>query len=127
MAKKERWVYETEQLLFSYWRDKNRIARLEAKAKAIVESIQVLEDEIENVKRVPGLSAYYGPTTNENVLKKDKDLSDVLAVREEQTDHLSDLLARKQRKLISTRVRIRNIVERITPIEQELARLTDEE
>lgn len=122
----ENWYRETEKLIASYWYYKDRIARLEAVEKAILDSLSTLTQELAAANSVPSYVAKYGirPPAAPG---QNKDLSDLMADIEEQVDKLAAEIVGKLKRLASIRTRLQRARETIAPIEVVMARLSEDE
>ncbi|HHV61138.1 MAG TPA: sigma-70 family RNA polymerase sigma factor [Firmicutes bacterium] len=120
------WYPETERMIADYWRAKVRMERLRAKEDALLASIKRLELQLEEVRRIPGLTAKYGlvPRAQRGA---DRDYSDLMVEYEEQIDKITKILLEKQKQLASIRHRLLELQELIAPMEAIMAKLTSEE
>jgi len=122
---KNQWYRETEQVIKQYFIVKDRVDRLQKKESAVRRSIEIIEGEIQELKRIPRLTAKYG--VHPGGTRCDEDYSQLMVEYDEQLLRLQQKLFRKRRQLIKLRVRIMEIEEWLAPIEGVIGRLSDDE
>lgn len=122
----DNWYRETEKLVASYWHVKDKIARLEAIEKAILNNLDTLTQELEVVKAEPISISKYGICPPRAPLRK-RDLADLLAQVEKQVDKLSAEIIARRNRLASIRARLQKARETVAPLEVVMVRLTEDE
>lgn len=120
------WYKETEKLIASYWRLKDRIARLEAVEASILDTLDALNAELREAKSIPSYTSKYG-ILPPSARSQDRDYSDFLAQVESQVDKLSEQILAKRKHLTSIQYRLQRAREMVAPLEVVMARLTEEE
>ncbi|MGD8400671.1 MAG: hypothetical protein PVH64_07030 [Bacillota bacterium] len=124
--KTELWFGKTEKLLTFLWVSKGRIQRLESLEKLLADNILCLENSLNDLKRIPGLTAKYG-LVGEAARSGDYDYAILMTEYEDQVDKITRQMIQKYRRLVSIRYRLHNLREQIAPLEAALRRATAEE
>jgi hypothetical protein len=124
--KTEPWFLKTEKLLTFLWLSKDRIKRLEALEKLLLENALTLENSLNDFKRIPGLTAKYSLVGGQRRMG-DYDYAILMAEYENQLDLITKQIIRKHRRLVSIQHRLHNLREQIAPIEAVVQCLNDEE
>jgi DNA-directed RNA polymerase specialized sigma subunit len=124
--KTEPWFIKTEKLLTFLWLSKDRIKRLEALEKLLLENTHNLENSLNDFKRIPGLTAKYSLVGGQRRIG-DYDYAALMAEYENQLDLITKQMIRKHRRLVSIQHRLHNLREEIAPIEAAVRCLAEEE
>ncbi|HHV62099.1 MAG TPA: hypothetical protein GXX51_05615 [Firmicutes bacterium] len=126
MRVNEPWYPETERLIARYWHTKERIERLRAKEETLLAALKRLDLKLQEIKRIPGLTAKYGLVPG-HLRSGDSDYADLMEEYERQVDAITKEILEKHKKLASIQHRLHELQEWIAPIEAAMARLTEEE
>lgn len=124
--KTEPWFVKTEKLLTFLWLSQDRIKRLEALEKLLLENTLTLENSLNDFKRIPGLTAKYSLVGGQRRMG-DYDYAALMAEYENQLDLITKQMIRKHRRLVSIQHRLHNLREEIAPIEAAVRCLAEEE
>ncbi len=123
---KELWFTRTEIIISSYWIKTERLERLQAREKVFLESIKTLEIRLEDLKRIPGLTAKYG-IVKHSKRSGDYSYADLMVEYEQQVDYLTKQMLKKNKELICVQSRIDQILEFTEPIKITIDRLNPDE
>lgn len=126
MKDKQQWYVETEKLIRLYWRSKERLSRLREKERILQLSRGELKKNLIRTRAIPGYTRKFGIVSWEG-RKGDFDYSSVMVEYEKLVDKISRDLIKNNRALVSTQMRIYELLEFISPFELIFNRLTDEE
>ncbi|NPV52193.1 MAG: sigma-70 family RNA polymerase sigma factor [Firmicutes bacterium] len=126
MMVNDSWYPETERLIARYWHTKGRIERLRAKEEALLADLKRLDLELQEIRRIPGLTAKYGVVPG-HLRSGDSDYSALMEEYEQQVDKIAKKMLEMHRRLASIQHRIHELQEWIAPIEEVMNRLTPEE
>ena len=126
MRIREPWFPETERLIAAYWRTKERIERLRAKEEALLAALKRLDLKLQEIKRIPGLTAKYGLVPG-HLRGGDLDYAALMEEYERQVDAITKEMLEKHKRLASIQYRLHKLQEWIAPIEAAMSRLTVEE
>jgi hypothetical protein len=124
--KTELWFGRTERLLTFLWISKGRIQRLESLEKLLLDNLHCLENSLNDLRRIPGLTAKYG-LVGGLARGGDYDYAVLMTEYEDQVDAITRQMIQKYRRLVSIRYRLHNLREQIAPLEAALRRATAEE
>jgi hypothetical protein len=122
----ETWFFQTETLILQYFKNEVRLSRLQEMKKVFLQNLQMLNHEMVQFKRIPGLTAKYSPLgRTQNSLKYD--YADLMEEYENQVSTISHLMLERHKKLVSIQHRIYEIKEFNTPLKLAMTRLSLEE
>jgi len=122
----QQWYAETEKLIKLYWRSKERLLRLREKERILELSRDELKKNLMRTKTIPEYSRKFGIVSWE-ARKGDFDYSSIMVEYENLVDEISRGLIKNNRVLVSTQIRIYELLEFISPFELVFNRLTNEE
>lgn len=122
----ETWFFQTEILISQYYRNENRLNRLLEMKKVLTNHLLMLDNELVEFKRIPGLTAKYNLAgRTKNLLTHD--YSDLMEEYENQFNKISRRIFEKSKKHVSIQHRIYEIRESNAPLKMAIARLSMEE
>jgi hypothetical protein len=123
---KETWFFQTEILISQYFKNEDRLNRLQEMEKILTNNLRLLDHELAEFKRIPGLTAKYNPAGRaKNLLTYD--YSDLMEEYENQFIRIFQQIFEKYKKLVSIQYRVYAIREFNAPLEMAMKRLSAEE
>lgn len=123
---KELWFNRTEMLISNYWLKVDKLKRLQARERVFLISIKTMEIRLEELKRIPGLTAKYGIVKHSQRLG-DYSYADLMVEYEQQVEYITKQILKKNKELICVQSRIDEILEFTEPIKIAMERLNLDE